>query len=165
MKQKNKFLLSLLAVALIVLPAYLSAQAPAGATPASGVKDNASEAERKSLLAAVDQWKNAVIAKDRAGLDRIFDEDLSYGHTTGEVLNKPESIDRVLSSKNTYTSIDLSDVSIRVYGRFALITAKTAFHITADGKETVSNLSGIDVWIQRQGHWKLLARQLTRPIQ
>ncbi len=165
MKQNNRFLLSLLAVVLVAPPAYLSAQAPAGATTVNAVKDNASEAERKSLLAAVDQWKHAVITKDRTGLDRIFDDDLSYGHTTGEVLDKPQSIDRVLSSKNTYTSIDLSDVSIRVYGKFALITAKTAFHITAAGNETVASLSGIDVWIQRQGHWRLLARQLTRPTQ
>jgi hypothetical protein len=165
MKQKDNFLLSLLALVLIVPSAYISAQAPAGSSPVSGVKDNASAAERKSLLAAVDQWKQAVITKDRVGLDRIFDDDLSYGHTTGEVLDKPQSIDRVLSSKNTYTSIDLSDISIRVYGRIALITAKLAFHITVDGKETVSSLSGIDVWIQRQGHWRLLARQLTRPTQ
>jgi len=165
MKQRNNFLLALLAAALILPSTYLFAQAPADTTQVSSVRGNASAAERKSLLAAIEQWKQAVITKDRAGLDRIFDDDLSYGHTTGEVLDKPQSIDRVLSSKNTYTSIDLSDISIRVYGRIALITAKTAFHITVDGKETVSSLSGIDVWIQRQGHWRLLARQLTRPTQ
>lgn len=165
MKQKNMFSHSLLTVIFMVSPIYLSAQAPATPAAVSAVKDNAGEPERKSLLAAVDQWKQAVITKDRAGLERIFDDDLSYGHTTGEVLNKPESIERVLSSKNTYTSIDLTDVAIRVYGKFALITATTAFHITANEKETVSSLSGIDVWVQREGHWRLLARQLTRPPQ
>jgi microsomal dipeptidase-like Zn-dependent dipeptidase len=162
MKKITGYLFSLLLALLLLPQANLFAQA-AAAPPSGGIKGNASAAVQKSLLAAVEQWKQAVITKNRAGLERIFHDELTYGHTTGEVLDKHQSIERVLSSKGTYTSIDLSNVTIRVYGKVALITANTAFHITTDGKPAVASLSGIDVWIQSEKGWQLLARQLTRP--
>jgi hypothetical protein len=118
---------------------------------------------QKELLAAVEVWKQAVISKDRARLAQVFHDDLSYGHTTGEVQTKAQTIDRILNNKATYEAIDVSDVNIRVYGKLALLTGKFAFHINKDGARTVSNLSGIDVWIAGPQGWQLLARQLTRP--
>ncbi len=117
------------------------------------------------MLAAVEAWKKAVISKNRAGLEQAFRDDLSYGHTTGEVQTKAQTIERNLDNKATFEEIDLTGVTIRVHGNVALLTAKFAFHARRDGAETVSNLSGLDVWIKGPQGWQLLARQLTRPPQ
>jgi ketosteroid isomerase-like protein len=120
---------------------------------------------RKELLAAIDAWKQAVISKDRAGLEKAFHDDLSYGHTTGEVQTKAETVDRNLNHPGAFEAIDVTDLNIRVYGNVALLTAKFGFHSIQDGKRTVSDLSGLDVWIHGPNGWQLVARQLTRPPQ
>ncbi len=162
MSRRSPVFLFLLFAALAIPPICLQAQAPIPET--SHVIDNASPAVRKDILAAVEVWKQAVIHKDRQAFERILNEDLSYGHTTGEVLDKKQTIDRYLASPGSYTGIDIEGLSIRVYGKYALLTNTATFHIVQDGKETQATLSGLDVWVNSGHGWQLLARQLTRPV-
>ena len=122
-------------------------------------------AKEKQVLQAVEAWKRAVIAKDRAALEEVFHPDLAYGHTTGEVLGKAESIDRVVNSPNSYESIEYHPASIRIYGKVAVVVTKIDFHLVKQETRTVAALSGIDVWISGAHGWQLLARQITRPPQ
>ncbi len=159
--------LLLVSLNLLWLPAgALQAQSPSAADAIGGVRENVRPEVRKSILAAVEEWKQAVIKKDRAALERVLDDELSYGHTTGEVLNKAQTVERALTPQQSFSEIDLTDVAIRAYGNFALVTHKIAFHVVKDGTSSVANLSGIDVWVKKPHGWQLLARQLTRlPLQ
>jgi ketosteroid isomerase-like protein len=138
------------------------ADSPNTAGLIGGVRENVSPAVRTQVLTAVDEWKRAVIKKDAAALERLFADDLSYGHTTGEVLGKAQTIERALDPKQIFSEIDLTDVAVRAYGNFALVTHKISFHFAKDGAPGVANLSGIDVWVNKGHSWQLLARQLTR---
>lgn len=120
-------------------------------------------AVRTEVQQAIEQWKQAVIKADRAGLERSYHADLSYGHTDGAVLTKQQQIDRTVEPGRSFPAIDISDLAIRPYGNVALVTAVFTFHSLKDGKESVSRLSGLDVWIRSESGWQLLGRQLTRP--
>jgi ketosteroid isomerase-like protein len=142
--------------------AALQAQSPAATETIGGVHENVRPEVRKAVLAAVEEWRQAVIKKDRAALERVLDDELSYGHTTGEVLNKAQTVERALVSQQSFSEIDLEDVAVRAYGNFALVTHKISFHVIKDGTPNIANLSGIDVWVKKPHGWRLLARQLTR---
>jgi hypothetical protein len=153
---------SLMILSLLLLPAAgLMAQTPV-ANVAVNVRENVSPAVRKDVLAAVERWRQAALSKSRPGLERILHEDLSYGHTTGEVLDKTQTVERGLAAQQSFTAIDLGNQTVRVYGNFALVTQTIAFHVSKDGTQGVANLSGLDVWVKGHQGWQLLARQLTR---
>jgi hypothetical protein len=155
--------LSLLLVGLLLLPAAsLTAQTPREEGAAANVPENASPAVRKEVLTAVEQWKQAALTKSRQGLEAILHDNLSYGHTTGEVLNKTQTVDRGLAPQQSFSAIDIGNQQVRIYGNVALVTQTIAFHVSKDGTQSVANLSGLDVWIKGRHGWQLLARQLTR---
>jgi Domain of unknown function (DUF4440) len=151
-------------LSLPVLPQLARAQtaAPAAAAPADGVREHVQPAERVAILAALDHLEQAVIHKDGHGLEELYADDLSYGHTTGEVLDKAKTVQRNLDPTQHYSSIDVTDVAVRSYGSYALVTHKIAFHLIKDSGPQVANLGGLDIWIKKTHGWQLLARQLTK---
>jgi hypothetical protein len=151
-------------LSLAVLPQSALAQtpAPAAAAPANSVREHVQQPERAAILAALDRLGQAVIHKDRPTLEEIYADDLSYGHTTGEVLDKAKTVERNLDPNQHYSSIDVTDVAVRAYGSYALVTHKIAFHLIKDSGPQVANLGGLDIWIKNPHGWQLLARQLTK---
>ena len=117
----------------------------------------------REVLGALDALKQAVVTKDRPALAKLLHADLTYGHTDGHLETRDQVLERVTDSKVTFGAIDVSDAVVRVYGQIALVTAKLAFHVNADGKQNVSVLSTLDVWIRGPEGWQLVGRQLTRP--
>jgi hypothetical protein len=117
----------------------------------------------REVLGALDALKQAVVTKDRPALAKLLRPDLTYGHTDGHLETRDQVLDRVTDSKVSFGAIDVSDAVVRVYGQIALVTAKLAFHVNSDGKQNVSTLSTLDVWIRGPEGWQLLGRQLTRP--
>ncbi|MGC4024424.1 MAG: nuclear transport factor 2 family protein [Mesorhizobium sp.] len=103
--------------------------------------------------------------KDRAALQRLYHEDLSYGHTDGVVVDKQGQIERTITpADRDFTAVDAEGVAVRVYGDQAYVTATYTFHIQQAGQPPRSaRLSGLDVWTKAGGSWQLIARQLTRP--
>jgi ketosteroid isomerase-like protein len=149
-----------LLVALTLLSPLAAIQAAEHSTP---VRENVSPEQRRELLQAIEQWKQAVIKKDRAGLERAYHADLSYGHTDGAVLTKQEQIDRTIVPNRDFTDVDITNVAVRVYGNTAFVTGGFAFHVAEKGSEPrVAKLAGLDVWTKGPQGWQLVARQLTR---
>ena len=92
------------ALALGVPSLFFSSPALAEAGDEAAVKQNV-EALREALLKA-----------DKAQLERLSAEQLSYGHSDGRVQNKAEFIDGVMTRKATVKSINFPDLKIAVAG-------------------------------------------------
>ncbi|MGK2287044.1 nuclear transport factor 2 family protein [Pedomonas sp. V897] len=154
----------------VVLGLALTLAGPLLATPAAlaagsaPVRERVTPEVRQEIVAAIDAWRAAVVNGDRAGLERAYHEDLTYGHTDGGVENKEGQINRTIVPGRRFTAVDVSNLAVRVYGDVAYVTATYAFHILneADGAQTVATLPGLDVWTRQDGRWQLIARQLTR---
>lgn len=158
---KSVFLGVLLLAAVPALPFNL-----AHAAEGSPVIERGSAQTRQEVVQAIDAWRAAVVSKDRAGLERAYHDDLSYGHTDGAVLSKREQIDRTLVPERDFTQVDTSNVAVRSYGDVAYVTSGYAFHVRPQGEPVrVSSLVGLDVWTKGPAGWQLIARQLTRPAQ
>lgn len=115
---------------------------------------------------AIDAWRQAVVDKDRAGLERAYHEDLIYGHTDGVVVDKQGQIDRTVVPERDFTAVDVENLSVLIRGDQAYVTAVYTFHIQAPGEAPrQARLSGLDVWVKGEAGWQLIGRQLTRPAQ
>ena len=113
-----------------------------------------------AVSAAVEALRKAMIAADRPALDKLTLPELSYGHSSGRLENKSEFIDALASGKSGFSAIDLSDQSVNVVDKVALV--RHVFNGTRRKEGDKMKLAILTVWLQQQDQWKLLARQAAK---
>jgi uncharacterized protein DUF4440 len=114
-----------------------------------------------AVSAQVEALRKAMIAGDKATLEKLSAAELSYGHSSGRLENKAEFIEALTSGKSGFSAIDLSDQTVNVVDKVALV--RHVFNGTQRkvGGDKVK-LSILTVWMEQQGQWKLLARQAAK---
>jgi ketosteroid isomerase-like protein len=114
------------------------------------------------VLAAMDAWKQAVVARDRAVLETLYAPGLSFTHSSGKQENKAEAIEAAINGKDRIESMDLTDVSVSSYGTTALVKARIAMRLNSGGTISTINLDALHVWIKISSRWQMVARHATR---
>jgi len=122
----------------------------------------ANSAEEAAVNKAVEALTQAMLAADRAQLEALTAEQLSYGHSSGKVESKKEFIDVVASKKTVYKKIELTEPSTTVVGNNAIVRHTFSAEYESDGKPGTAKIGVMQVWLKQEG-WKLLARQSFRP--
>ncbi len=135
--------LSVFAIVLVTLPAF------------------AGSSQERGVLAALDAWKDAMLKRDAAALEKIFHEDLSYGHSSAQVETKAQAIPHAVNSAG-WEKIDLSDTTVRLHGNVAVVNGKTDMHQRGKDKISISKLIMLTVWVKNGKSWQMLARQAVR---
>ena len=122
----------------------------------------AESADEAAVAKAVDDLNKAMIAADKAKLEALTADQLSYGHSGGRIETKKEFVDVVAGKKTTYKSITISDPTVQVTGNNAVARHTYAVEFEADGKPGSAKIGVMQVWVKDGGNWKLLARQAFR---
>ncbi len=113
-----------------------------------------------AVAEAVAALTKAMLAPDKARLEALTADQLSYGHSSGKVEDKATFVDVVGSKKTVYKSIELSKQTIVVAGNDAIVRhAWESESGTGDGKWNVSKIGVLQVWQKQASGWRLLARQ------
>jgi ketosteroid isomerase-like protein len=116
---------------------------------------------KADVLAAMESWKQAVLKKDAAALDRLLHPDLTYSHSDGKTQTKAD----ILKALPNTQSITFGESSVRVYGNAALVKGPVEFvNNAANGATTTLNLSVLQVWLKGPNGWQLVARHSTKLI-
>jgi ketosteroid isomerase-like protein len=116
--------------------------------------------KESAVSAAVENLRKAMVAGDKAALEKLAMDELSYGHSSGRLENKAEFIATLTSGKAGFSAIELSDQTVNVVDRIALV--RHVFNGTRRKEGDKMKLSILTVWMQQQEQWKLLARQAAR---
>jgi hypothetical protein len=116
--------------------------------------------KESAVSAAVDALRKAMITGDKAELEKLSLPELSYGHSSGRIENKGEFIEALVSGKSGFSSIELSEQTVNIVDRIALVRHVFNGKRKADGSNM--KLSILTVWLDRQDQWKLLARQAAK---
>ncbi len=124
-----------------------SSEVLADASDEAAVKDNV-EALRKALLTG-----------DKAQLEQLSANQLSYGHSSGKVQSKAEFIDGVVTRKAVVKSLTFPELTVAVAGDAAIARHIYASESETDGKPNNVRIGTLAVWQKQDGRWKLLARQ------
>jgi ketosteroid isomerase-like protein len=116
----------------------------------------------KAVLAALDAWKDAMLKKDRAALEKIFHPDLSYGHSSAMVQTKAQAIPAIVDGLG-WEAIDFADTTVRMQGNVAIVNGKTDMvQRNKDKPTSISKLIAITVWVKGAQGWQMIARQAVR---
>ncbi len=124
-----------------------SSAACADASDEAAVKD-AVEALRKALLAA-----------DKAQLEQLAADQLSYGHSSAKVQTKAQFVDGVMTRKAVVKSLTFPELTVAVAGDAAIARHLYVSESETDGKPNNVRIGILAVWQKQDGSWKLLARQ------
>jgi ketosteroid isomerase-like protein len=107
---------------------------------------------------AVEDLRLATIAKDKAKLEALFADQLSYSHSSGRVEDKAKVIDGMMSRKSTIKSLEWPELTVAIVGNNAVVRHLYVQESELDGKVTNIKIGILQVWQKQDAGWKLLAR-------
>lgn len=116
----------------------------------------------KQVATAVEFLKKAMIDGSRESLEAIAGEKLSYGHSGGKVENKAEFVEAIASGKSDFVSIDLTDQTIQVSGKTAIVRHSLSGKTNDKGVPGTVKLHILTVWQKTHGKWVMIARQAVK---
>jgi len=138
------------------------AAAGALALAAASLPAHAESADEAAVGKAIDDLTKAMMAADKAKLEALTADQLSYGHSSGKVETKAEFIGVIADKKTIFKSITLSNPSVAVVGNNAIARHIFAAEVEAGGQASSPKIGVMQVWVKDGGGWKLLARQAFR---
>ena len=128
-----------------------------GATAAPALAETNDAATVAEAVAALTK---AMLGADKAKLESLVSDQLSYGHSGGVIQDKKDFVEVIATKKSVYKSIELSKQTVAVAGNNAIVRhAWESESGTGDGKWNVSKIGVLQVWQKEPSGWKLLARQ------
>jgi len=118
--------------------------------------------DEKAVAAAVESLRKAMIDADKATLENLALDKLSYGHSSGALDNKNVFVEKIVSGQSDFVSIDLTEQTIDVSDKTAIVRHTLSAATNDGGKPGTVKLKVMLVWQKTKGGWKLLARQAVR---
>jgi hypothetical protein len=104
-------------------------------------------------------WTMAAVKQNKEALERFLADDLQYAHAGGQTQNKEQYIAAVTNGPARYESFTFSDLTIRIYGKAAVLTAFCDVKMLGRDSFRVRTLQ---VYTENAGHWQMAAHQSTR---
>jgi ketosteroid isomerase-like protein len=119
--------------------------------------------DQKMVAEAVESFRKAMVDGDGKILANLAAEELTYGHSGGTVENKAHFVEAFTTGKSDFLKIDLTEQTIQVVGKTAIVRHKLEGETKDAGKDPASvHLRVLTVWQKQKGGWKLLARQAVK---
>ena len=118
------------------------------------------EAEQE-VLKAKQEFDEVALRNDADGRARFYADDYAVVYNDGTLGDKAEQLERVRSGRLHYSARTAEDVVVRVYGDTALIIERRKQSATFDGRPRPSDVRASEVWVKREGQWRLVSTQIT----
>ena len=127
------------------------------------LKTMAQNKAEKLVAEAVETLRKAMVDGDIKTLTALAAEELTYGHSSGNIEDKAKFVEAFATNKSYFLKIDLSEQTIQIVGKTAIVRHKLMGDIKDANKEpTTLRLKVLTVWQKQKGGWKLLARQAVK---
>jgi ketosteroid isomerase-like protein len=115
--------------------------------------------QEKAVANAVEQLRKAMVDADSVMLDKLVSPKLSYGHSGGALDNKTVFVQKIVSGKSDFVTMELPEQSISISKNTAIVRHKFNAVTNDNGKPGEVHLVVMLIWQKLHGQWKLLARQ------
>ncbi|WP_312394074.1 nuclear transport factor 2 family protein [Chryseobacterium sp.] len=119
--------------------------------------------DKDAVTAASEKLRLAMISGEKPELEALILPELTYGHSGGHIDDATEFVEKLVSKKSDFVTIDITNQKVDVVGNTAIVRhhlyATTADAGKAPGDVT---LDIILVWTKVKKDWKLLARQAVK---
>ncbi len=101
----------------------------------------------------------AMVNKEKAVLQNLTSDKLTYGHSSGTLEDKSQFIEAVMNGSFDYISINPEDQKIIISGNVALVRHIFVTNALNEGKPTNVRIGNLMTFQKLNEEWKLLARQ------
>ncbi|MGE6394080.1 nuclear transport factor 2 family protein [Chryseobacterium scophthalmum] len=119
--------------------------------------------DTQAVTDAAEKLRLAMISGEKSALESLIVPELTYGHSGGHIDDAKEFVEKLVSKKSDFLTIDITDQNISIVGNTAIVrhhfNATTADLGKAPGDVTLDILL---VWTKIKKDWKLLARQAVK---
>jgi uncharacterized protein (TIGR02246 family) len=149
----------------IAVALFSTARAEDPAVVDSKTKNKGATASVEQAIRQLDNERiQAQIHADAAALDRIYAEDFIGVGPSGTVRTKPQVISDFTSGSLKFQSITTEEVQVRVYENTAVETGLSTMVGQDNGKTVPRDTRFTRVWVNQQGHWRLVANHYSLRI-
>lgn len=118
------------------------------------------EAIKAEVLKASDQFDDARKAKDRAGLERVIADQLTW-IARGERLDKSRVIADFLSDDLHFISFGHDSVTVKLFGNTAVVSGHSTSVLDYKGKRFDAPRLFSDIYVKMDGRWQMVAHHVS----
>ncbi len=122
----------------------------------------AQSADETAVANAVQQLRKAMVDGNKEELESIASDKLSYGHSNGLIENKTEFVEKLVTGKSDFVSIELKNQEIIMSGKAAIVRHRLDAATNDNGKPGETHLLVLLIFQKDKKQWKLLARQAVK---
>ena len=108
------------------------------------------------------EWVTAIIKKDAAALDNLLAVDFNGTSPTGDTFPRSDAIEDLKSGAYEVEPMALDEISVNVYGDTAVVFTSQQEKSKYDGKDNSGHYHFTNVWVKRDGKWKVVASHGSR---
>ncbi len=109
------------------------------------------------------QWREAQLSDNIPEMDHLLSEDFLGITAAGQVVTKAQQLDRMRTRTLDITQLDISDTTIKISGRLAVVTSLAHLDGTSDGHPLRGYFRYTRVYQRAVGDgWKITNFEATR---
>jgi len=127
---------------------------------AQGKPKASEEAIKAEVLKASDQFDEARKAKDRAGLERVLADQLTW-IARGDRLDKSRVIADFLSDGLHFISFGHDSVTVKLIGNTAVVSGHSTSVLDYKGKRFDAPRLFSDIYVKMDGRWQMVAHHVS----
>jgi ketosteroid isomerase-like protein len=133
------------------------ATAPA-ATKAARLSSPSPSPDVEMTIAQLERdWVAAIVKNDTATIETLLADDFVGTSPTADTLTKQFALDDLKSGTYVVDSMVLDEISVNSYGDVAIAFSSQREKSRYQGKDTSGHYQFTDVWLKRDGQWRVIA--------
>jgi len=102
------------------------------------------------------EFNRALTARDFDALSKLYADDYMLVRPDGSVLSNQEVLRDLQAGGLIFTSIEIANVKVRIYGQTALLTADSRTVTSRSGKEARAHIGLVAVYVAEGGVLRLV---------
>ena len=120
-------------------------------------------ATREQIIALEQQWRQAELSVDIPAMDKLLSDDYLGILGTGEVVTKTQQLDHMRSREMVITSLDISDIKVKLIGQIAIVNSLANLEGSINGHSMSGSFRYTRVYQRLPGGtWKITSFEATR---
>ena len=123
---------------------------------------SAQSKQETAVSNAVEKLRTAMVSGERAALETIAADQLSYGHSSGLIETKTQFVEKIASGQSDFVSIEFKNQTISISKKTAIVRHELHAVTNDNNKPGEVHLKILLIWQKQGKEWKLLARQAVR---
>src|SRR5688572_24173477 len=137
-----------------------TAQAPGAQQKPADPPANITKAHQEVIHLSREKWR-WMSERNADSLAALFHEDAVFVHM-GATMSRRQALEVISSGGLHYKTIEIQNVSVRIIGTTAILLNRIRLAAVVGGNEVTNPFVVTEVYVQRDGAWKLGSLSFTR---